>query len=319
MLAKVIRQCRIFLGRVIGREAKRLQGRIGALRLELAAARTSAAENAALYAEAHARMQALRSPAHPSEYSALAPAPLNALTLFPGAWSSTLPNAQGPGSVPLFADERMIWAIKQLSDITGWKVLELGPLEGGHTYMLEQAGATVTAIEGNHNSFLRCLITKNYLGMKSKFVLGDFATSFSDETNLDLVVASGVLYHMTNPVDLLQKIAAVSSRLYMWTHYYHPDLSLWDDNVRAQVGTKWRPDMMETVRVGNLDVRIVPQSYGESLGWDGFCGGPEAHSNWVYRDDLLQLLKDLGYTNIEVTLEQTNHVNGPSFCVLAQK
>jgi len=240
MFFDLIRACRRFLGRVTGREAKRLKKRIGALRVELATQQESAT--------------------HLAEYSTLLPLAENALGMFPGAWSSSLPNAVGPGTVPLFEDHRITWLTENLGDIAGWRILELGPLEGGHTYMLEQAGAKVTAIEGNHDSFLRCLITKNYLGMNSEFVLGDFAKSFGGAKDLDLVVASGVLYHMTQPVDLLQKIAAVSSRLFLWTHYYHPDISLWNKDVRSQVGTKWRPDLMETIRVGELDVRIVPQS-----------------------------------------------------------
>gem|GEM_PF-213715 len=319
MLFDLIRACRRFLGRVTGREAKRLKTRIGALRVELATQRESTMHLDALHQEALGRLQQLTAPAHLVDYSTLLPLAENALGMFPGAWSSSLPNAAGPGTVPLFEDHRITWLTENLGDITGWRILELGPLEGGHTYMLEQAGAKVTAIEGNHDSFLRCLITKNYLGMNSKFVLGDFAKSFGDVKDLDLVLASGVLYHMTQPVDLLQKIAAISNRLFLWTHYYHPDISLWSESVRPLVGTKWRPDLMETVRVGDLDVRIVPQSYGEALGWEGFCGGPEAHSNWIYRDDMLQLLKNLGFINIEVTFEHIDHPNGPAFCVLAQK
>jgi len=48
----------------------------------------------------------------------------------------------------------------------GKKVLELGPLEGAHTYMLEKAGGDVLSIEGNHGAYIRCLIVKNFYGLK---------------------------------------------------------------------------------------------------------------------------------------------------------
>ena len=44
--------------------------------------------------------------------------------------------------------------------LDGMSVLECGPLEGGHTYSLEKAGARITAIEGNVEAYLKCLIVK---------------------------------------------------------------------------------------------------------------------------------------------------------------
>ena len=64
---------------------------------------------------------------------------------------------------------------------------------------------------------------------------------------------------------------------------------------------------------------MVRQSYGDSLGWDGFCGGSEATSLWIYKDDLIALLGKLGYADIRINFDMPDHPNGPSFAVLAQK
>jgi hypothetical protein len=68
----------------------------------------------------------------------------------------------------------------------------------------------VTAIEGNVGAFLRCLLLKNYFNLKSKFLLGDFLKYMAVQTNgPDLMYASGVLYHLTDPVP--SSVAAVNS------------------------------------------------------------------------------------------------------------
>lgn len=253
-----------------------------------------------------------------SRYVSGAPSDLNAFHLFPGTWSSRVPGISSTGLANLFRDERVKWCLSSLD--TPGDVLELGPLEGGHTWQLEQAGWKVTAVEANELAFIKCLLTKNYLGMKAKFVLGDFTEGgFITKRKWDLVFASGVLYHMADPVSLLKDISMATDRIFLWTHYFEPDLSLWNESVRHKVGTKWLVDSEQIISVGNHKIRIVPQLYEEALGWAGFCGGPKNYSSWVYKDDLLNLLKVLGFSKLEVGFDDPGHVNGPSFAVLASK
>ncbi|MEI2655533.1 MAG: class I SAM-dependent methyltransferase [Microthrixaceae bacterium] len=73
------------------------------------------------------------------------------IDVFAGEWTSTLPAEADvqAGAVPLFADPRITWLIDHVGGVDGFRVLELGPLEGGHSAMLHQAGASVVAIESN--------------------------------------------------------------------------------------------------------------------------------------------------------------------------
>ena len=51
---------------------------------------------------------------------------------------------------PAVCRSQVAWAISRWGGVEGLRVLELGPLEGMHTYFLEQNGAaSITAIEGN--------------------------------------------------------------------------------------------------------------------------------------------------------------------------
>src|SRR4051812_20493353 len=88
----------------------------------------------------------------------------NAIDLIDG-WVSQLPPEVGvnAGHAVLFHDPRTVWALERLGSVAGQTVLELGPLEGGHTYMLHQGGARVLAIEANKRAYLKCLIVKELL------------------------------------------------------------------------------------------------------------------------------------------------------------
>ena len=102
-------------------------------------------------------------------YVKSAPSAQNALDIFKGEWASVLPppyNHLQAGGIPLFQDQRAAWALEQLGGCQGQRVLELGPLEGAHSYILQQHGAaSVTAIEANTRAYLKCLIVKELLGL----------------------------------------------------------------------------------------------------------------------------------------------------------
>ena len=76
----------------------------------------------------------------------------------------------------LFEDERIAWFIEELGGVQNQSVLELGPLEAGHTYMLARAGAaSVLGIEANPHAYLKCLIIREIMELRqARFLCGDF-------------------------------------------------------------------------------------------------------------------------------------------------
>ena len=88
-------------------------------------------------------------------YFGLPPSDQNALDVFAGEWSSSPPASRPElkaGATPLFDDPRIQWTHDRFNEMglaggfTGRDVLELGPLEGAHTYLIDKLGATrVTA------------------------------------------------------------------------------------------------------------------------------------------------------------------------------
>ena len=141
------------------------------------------------------------------------------IDVFRGNWASDLSSllgVNGTGPSPLFTQDGRPKAFADAfgngGSLSGMNILELGPLEGGHTYMLEQLGASnVTAVESNIVSWLKCLVIKELLELqRSKFLLGDVLAYLSVcDTRYDAVMASGILYHMADPVTLIERISNI--------------------------------------------------------------------------------------------------------------
>ena len=255
-----------------------------------------------------------------SGFTRLTPSEKNSFDLFNGSWSTAVSGIQSTGSFDGFNDERIKWLLDELGGMKGKKVLELGPLEGAHTYMLEKAGGDVLSIEGNHGAYIRCLIVKNFYGLKSKFLLGDFSDSELTTEHFDTVVASGILYHMEDPIALLKKIASKTDNLFIWTHYFEENLEKWSIKAKKQIKNgKWEIDNPKTHDFDGLSVKTIRQDYGDAKKWSGFCGGRSLFSYWIYKEDLLALLRKLGFANIRINFDKVDHPNGPCFALIASK
>jgi hypothetical protein len=257
--------------------------------------------------------------AQAEDYVSGAPSPQYALDLFANEWTSGLPleGYRSGHAADLFKDARIEWLIEQLGGIEGMRVLELGPLEGGHTYSLEQAGAAeVIGVEANKRGYMKCLITKELLNMsRSHFLLGDF-TEYLAETSerFDLIVASGVLYHAFNPVQLLYLLATAAPRVFVWTHYYDPHTIL----ARPELAERFSASFPSEEH-GFRHMLYRYQYSDDQLVHRGFCGGPRPASHWLEQQAILDAFRTFGLTNIVTSFEHPEHPHGPSFAFLAQR
>jgi hypothetical protein len=252
----------------------------------------------------------------PNSYVTSGPNAQVAIDIFKGEWSSILPpgTAVTGGRATLFDDNRIKWADQQLGGFLGYKVLELGPLEAGHTYMLEKRGAaSVLAIEANTRAYLKCLIIKEIMELQhSQFLLGDFMEYLrAQNEKFDFCLASGVLYHVMNPVELIHLVSLASPRVYFWTHYYD------EQTVRDRPELTRRFSGSENAEFAGFPHKLYKYEYGSALEWRGFCGGTSPHSRWLSREDILGSLRYFGFGDVRVAYDTLDHPNGPSFAVLA--
>lgn len=250
-------------------------------------------------------------------YVTSAPSTQTALDIFKGEWASKLPGElaqMAAGQIPLFEDPRVAWAIEQFGGVAGKSVLELGPLEAGHTYMLEQAGAaSITAIEANTRAYLKCLIAKEILQIRrANFLCGDcleYLRANVHTTQFDSCLASGVLYHMTNPVELLFLMSKVTKQVFIWTHYYDAKILSDRRNFTSKTSSEY----------AGFKHTLYRQEYRKALRNLNFFGGVQSFSHWMSRDEILACLEYLGFTNLQINFEVPDHPHGPNFAIVASK
>mgnify|MGYP001816024284 FL=1 len=236
----------------------------------------------------------------------------NAVALFDGEWSTKLPVETPTGFADLIDDHRITSCVGALGGVEGARVLELGPLEGAHSATLRSLGATsVVAIEANTGAFLRCLVTKEILGLDGvEFRLGDFRPILADCTErFDLAVAVGVLYHLDDPVPVLANLARLTDRMVIWSHVF--------DDAAGMEHFAARFDPPETRELEGIGYRLHPYRYEESLDWKGFSGGTRPIARWIERGDLLEIVDGLGFD--VVLRDDHDHPHGPAMTLALRR
>ena len=229
------------------------------------------------------------------------PSAQNAADLF--SWVSQVPVAGlRTGTQNFDEDRRTEMLIDVFGSIDGFRVLELGPLEAAHTYQMEQLGAaSVLAIEASPELYLKCLIVKEMLDLKAHFLLGDFNRYLEQQDVVfDLIFASGVLYHMSDPLHTLRLIANAAPRVFLWTHYMGED----------ETGFQARPVEVHGFCCDYYEVVYDPNSH--SRGWAGV--NPSACR--MRKNDILAALASFGFDRVVVTEDLPDHPGGPAFSLV---
>lgn len=248
------------------------------------------------------------------------PSPANAVDIFAGDWSSVFPDDIGidtGGFAPLFTDGRIDWMVEAVGGVDGQRILELGPLEGGHTWALEveHGAAEIVAIEANQRAFLRCLVAKEILRTtRSRFLLGDFNRYMAEtDERFDLVVACGVLYHMEEPARHIGLLCSMADTVFVWTHYYDRERIESDPNLARKFSASTE------VEVDGVVHTVHRQDYLDALGWGGFCGAGRPSANWLELADIRAVFDHHGFDITETAFEHPDHPHGPALAFLARR
>jgi hypothetical protein len=246
------------------------------------------------------------------------PSHQNAVDLVPG-WNHAFPDGLGiqAGTAALYNDPRILWAMEQFGSLAGKRVLELGPLEASHTSMLDRQNPTVIdAVEANSSAFLRCLIAKQVLGLQhSRFHLGNFVHWLErDDLHYDFIVASGVLYHMSDPIGLIELISRRADAVFLWTHYF--------DSVAVPRGDPRAVPFTgrdRFVRCGELPICLHGRRYFGAQRDPIFCGGPKDLHYWMEKDAIVHVLRTFGFDDVRIAHDQPDHPNGPCVSIFARR
>jgi hypothetical protein len=241
-----------------------------------------------------------------------APSPQTAVDIFGGKWASNLKavcGVTGTGDSDLFSDARIKMAAEALGKdgrFDGARILELGTLEAAHTYQLEQLGAErLVTVESNTEAYLKCLIVKEILQLKSRFLCGD-AIAYLQETTeyYDLIFCSGILYHMADPVGLISLICQRASSSFVWTHYQS------DEAIKSNIRKA------RVLISHGFETTYYELAYSD-MRYDRFWGGNTPVAAWMTQAEIIRAFRHFGFESSAVLQDHPEHPAGGAFSLAA--
>ena len=199
-----------------------------------------------------------------------------------------------------FGDDHRLKYMTHFLDLRDLRVLEMGPLEGHHSVIIEKMGARENiAIESRDDNLAKCQRIKQKYGLdRTTFLRGDIE-KLSDgrerpqfSGRFDIIFCVGVLYHLPEPAKALAWFASQADVLFLGTHYTEPNEkadATYDHNGKTYRGKTFREDGIENP-----------------------ISGMSPTSLWPYEGDLIKMIKDAGYSRVSVLgrdlLNNTPHI-----------
>ena len=174
-------------------------------------------------------------------------------------------------------------------------ILELGSLEGGHTFMLARHPGVerVLAIEGRLANIDRAKFIGSLFGVSNvQFKQANLEQLQLDSLGrFDAIFCCGLLYHLPEPWKLISQTPLVAPSIFVWTVYANEN----EANIEID-GLRGR--------------EYIEGGVNEPL------SGLSPKSIWLTLPSLLELLKRSGYGNIEM-IEKQQNPNGPAVSLVA--
>ena len=141
---------------------------------------------------------------------------------------------------------------------------------------------------------------------KTRFLLGDFLKYLRTAPGVfDVGLACGVLYHIKNPVELIELLSQRVGSLFVWTHFFDESTIKGKSVVREKFSGSWEATL------SGFAHKLHAYGYGDALNWKGFCGGGSESCNWMEKAELLDAFEHFGFRIAGERLEM-EHPNGPA-------
>lgn len=201
--------------------------------------------------------------------------------------------------------------------MTGKSALELGPLEGAHIWMLEQAGArSVIAVESNARAYLKCPVVKELMRMqRSSFLFGDFMEYLRQNNGqFEAALACGVLYHLRDPHTLFPLLRSrCEGPVLLWTHYWSPAIKGRNPGLAKRISIV-REATLATGKV----VQLRRHEYERQVLGARFWGGNATYSEWMDRAGLEAAIEAGGWRIDATAFDEPEHPHGPAVAMVLQ-
>ena len=207
-------------------------------------------------------------------------------------------------------DDNRLKYITYFLDVRDQRVLEIGPLEGHHSVILEKMGVRENiAIEGRAENLKKCLrVKEKYHLDHTQFLQYNLESLYKEELvpafagPFDLVFCLGVLYFMPDPGRALAWMRSQSNTLFLGTSYIAEE-----------------PRQAECYSYGGKAYRGLVIRSGDDSDGDtpGTAHGMSPTATVLCEKDLLLLMRDVGYSRISV-LGKDMQGTSPHITILAE-
>ena len=116
---------------------------------------------------------------------------------------------------------------------------------------------------------------------------------------------------LTDPIKLLEGLANAAPVAFVWTHYFETARAN-DPEIRAYLD----PSRNRVVGYHGRAMTLRHRNYNQLLGPD-FSGGDQPFWYWMEKDDILHVLRSVGFTRIEMGVDNPLHPSGAACFFLA--
>lgn len=191
---------------------------------------------------------------------------------------------ENPQVIP---DERLI-RFHESFDLSDKHVLEVGCFEGIHTVTLCQLAQRVTAVDHNVLNVAKTAVRCAFYDVRPTVQLFNLEeAAVPAHLRADAMCHIGVLYHLRDPVGHLRRLhELVRGPLLLDTHV-----------ATAEQAAEWH------------DFDGHPYRYWRYPEGRGFLGGAFDHAKWLLLDDVVSLLGQSGFGQVDI-LDQRSERNG---------
>ncbi|MGH8614700.1 MAG: class I SAM-dependent methyltransferase [Gammaproteobacteria bacterium] len=206
----------------------------------------------------------------------------------------------GKRETPQPVPDPRIAELNRRYDLRDKHVLELGCFEGVHTIALCSFGARVTAIDSRIENVVKTVVRCAMFGYSPSVFVCDLEHANECERlpRVDVLHHVGVLYHLTDPVGHLRTLMPFANQGIMLDTHYAEDR-----------------DANDTYESDGRAFRY--QRYREGGKAEVFSGMRD-HAKWLRLDDMIALLTDLGFSDVDVVDRQVMR-NGARVLMYAQR
>jgi SAM-dependent methyltransferase len=222
--------------------------------------------------------------------SDLLPFTAHRVELEPGVWT-----IDGGGEDPFESAATLALLEHTGGDLQGSRVLDVGCLEGGYTVAFARLGAReAVGLEIRETNLRRCRFLEDHLRLPNVRFVRDDAREIAAERlgSFDVVFASGILYHLEDPFDFLQRCFDITSDLLVIDTHLASENHVSHGCSERVTTREWRGGSYRG-REAVEDMQGLPPEKIEALNWAAW-----GHSVtfWLTERSLLHALSNVGFS-----------------------